>query len=90
MNFNFLIRTAVRSILIQNGPMTCSDLVRKMNLNPKDHKGTVHAIMIKMEKEGILNSSKIVFANGKERRNKWFVTKPNIRKRDRIVAAMIG
>jgi hypothetical protein len=90
MNFDFLIRTSVRSILIQNGAMTCSDVVRAMQLNPKNHKGTVHAIMLKMEKEGILNSSKIIMSNGKERRNEWFVTKPHIRKRDRIIAAIIG
>lgn len=86
MNLRTLIRTAVRATLIQNGEQTCSDIVRGMGLNPRKHKGTVHAIMVEMEREGILGATHS--ANGK--RDQWFIWGNRIRKRDRIVAALIG
>jgi hypothetical protein len=86
MNFRTIIRTAVRSTLIQNGPQTCSDLVRGMGLNPSKHKGTVHALMVEMEREGILDATRA--DNGK--RDLWFMVPTAIRKRDRLAAALIG
>lgn len=86
MNFSTLTRTAVRSILIQRGPHTCSDLVREMGLDPRRHKGTIHAVMVDLEKEGILGATRA--DNGK--RDLWFVIPSEIRKRDRLVAALIG
>jgi len=81
-----IIRTAVRSTLIQNGPQTCSEIVRGMGMDPRRHKGTIHAVMVDLEKEGILAATRA--DNGK--RDLWFVMPSAIRKRDRIVAAMIG
>ena len=86
MNFRTIIRTAVRSTLIQNGPQTCSEIVRGMGLNPSKHKGTVHALMVEMEREGTLDA--IRTSNGK--RSAWYILPAKIRKRDRIVAALIG
>jgi DNA-binding IclR family transcriptional regulator len=86
MNFSALTRAAVRATLIQNGPQTCSEIVRGMGLNPRKHKGTVHALMVEMEREGILDA--IRTSNGK--RGAWFIYPAAIRKRDRLVAALIG
>ena len=86
MNFRTIIRTAVRATLIQNGPQTCSEIVRGMGLNPSKHKGTVHALMVEMEREGILDA--IRTSNGK--RSAWYILPTKIRKRDRIAAALIG
>ena len=86
MNFSSLTRAAVRSILIQRGPHTCSDLVREMGMDPKRHKGTIHAIMVDMERDGILGATH--HKNGK--RDLWFIWGNRIRKRDRLVAALIG
>ena len=86
MNFHTLPRAAVRSTLIQNGPQTCSEIVRGMGLDPKRHKGTIHAIMVDMEREGILDA--IRTSNGK--RSAWFILPRAIRKRDRLIAALIG
>lgn len=86
MNFSALTRAAVRATLIQNGPQTCSDIVRGMGLDPKRHKGTIHAIMVDMEREGILDA--IRTSNGK--RSAWFIMPNAIRKRDRLIAALIG
>lgn len=86
MNFSALTRTAVRSILIQRGPHTCSDLVREMGLDPRRHKGTIHAVMVDLEKEGILGATRA--DNGK--RDLWFILPSAIRKRDRLAAALIG
>ena len=81
-----LIRTAVRSSLIQQGPQTCSQIVKGMGLNPAKHKGTIHALMVEMEREGTLDA--IRTSNGK--RDLWFIYPKRIRKRDRLIAAMIG
>lgn len=86
MNFRTIIRTAVRATLIQNGPQTCSEIVRGMGLNPSKHKGTVHALMVEMEREGILDA--IRTSNGK--RSAWFIYPAAIRKRDRLIAVLIG
>ena len=86
MNFSALTRNAVRATLIQNGPQTCSDIVRGMGLNPRRHKGTIHAIMVDLERDGILSATRA--DNGK--RDLWFIIPTAIRKRDRIIAALIG
>ena len=81
-----LIRHTVRATLIQNGPQTCSEIVRGMGLDPRRHKGTIHAVMVDMEREGILDA--IRTSNGK--RGAWFIYPARIRWRDRIAAALIG
>jgi len=81
-----IIRTAVRSALIQNGPMTCSDLVRSLGMDPRRHKGTIHAVMVDMENDGIIDAIRL--SNGK--RDQWFIYPTAIRKRDRMVAALVG
>ena len=86
MNFSLLTRAAVRSTLIQQGPQTCSDIVRGMGLDPRRHKGTIHAIMVDLEHDGILDATRS--DNGK--RDLWFIRPDAIRKRDRLIAALIG
>jgi hypothetical protein len=86
MNFTTVIRSAVRLTLIQNGEQTCSEIVKGMGLDPKRHKGTIHAIMVDMERDGILGATRS--ANGK--RDQWFIWSNRIRKRDRLIAAVIG
>jgi predicted transcriptional regulator len=81
-----IIRTAIRTRLINDGPMTCSDLVRAMGMDPRRHKGTIHAVMVDLEKAGILDATRS--DNGK--RDLWFIVPTAIRKRDRIAAAMAG
>ena len=85
MDFTTITRTAIRSTLIQQGPQTCSDIVRGMGLDPKRHKGTIHAIMVDLEREGFLGAT----MKG-TRRDVWFAHTDRIRKRDRILAAIIG
>ena len=85
--FHRLIRIAARSILIQQGPMTGSDLVRAMGLDPKRHKGTIHAVLVDLETKGTLNA----FRNRKTgKRGMWFVKESALRKRDRVAAAILG
>lgn len=86
MNFRTIISTAVRATLIQQGPQTCSDLVRGMGLDPRKHKGTVHALMVDLEDAGILTATRA--KNGK--RDRWSILPTAIRKRDRLIAALIG
>ena len=86
MDFHFLTRNAVRASLIQNGPQTCSEIVRGMGLDPKRHKGTIHAVMVDLEREGIVDA--IRTSNGK--RSAWYILPAKIRKRDRLIAALIG
>jgi sirohydrochlorin ferrochelatase len=86
MNFSTLTRIAIRNILIQRGPHTCSDLVRELGLDPKRHKGTIHALMVDLERDGILDATRS--DNGK--RDLWFIVPTAIRKRDRIAAAILG
>jgi hypothetical protein len=85
MIFPTIIRATIRASLIQQGPQTCSDLVRGMGLDPRRHKGTIHAVMVDMETAGILGAT----MNGK-RRDLWFIKTNQIRKRDRVIAALIG
>jgi predicted transcriptional regulator len=84
--FASIIRTAIRSRLINDGPQTCSDLVRSMGLDPRRHKGTIHALMVDLEKAGVLSATRS--DNGK--RDLWFVNFDQIRKRDRLAAALAG
>ena len=81
-----IIRTSIRSTLIQNGPQTCSEIVRGMGMDPRRHKGTIHAVMVDLEKEGVLGATRA--DNGK--RDLWFIMPSKIRRRDRLAAAMIG
>lgn len=81
-----LIRAQIRSTLIQRGPHTCSDLVSELGMDPKRHKGTIHALMVDLESEGILEATRS--DNGK--RDLWFIRPDAIRKRDRIAAAIMG
>ena len=83
--FASLLRSAIRSTLIQNGPQTCSDLVRSMGMDPRRHKGTIHALIVDLETDGILSATRS--ANGK--RDEWFIVPTAIRKRDRLIAAML-
>jgi hypothetical protein len=85
MNFSTLTRAAVRSTLIQQGPQTCSQIVRGMGMDPRRHKGTIHAIMVDLEREGILGATRA--DNGK--RDLWFIIPTAVRKRDRLIAALI-
>lgn len=85
MDFHLITRTMVRSILIQQGPQTCSDLVRRMGMDPRRHKGTIHALMVDLETAGVLDATRS--ANGK--RDEWFIVPTAIRKRDRLVAAVL-
>ena len=81
-----IIRTAIRTRLINDGPMTCSDLVRAMGMDPRRHKGTIHAVMVDLEKAGILDATR----SDSGKRDLWFIVPTAIRKRDRIAAAMAG
>lgn len=85
MNFSALTRITVRSTLIQQGPQTCSQIVKGMGLDPKRHKGTIHAIMVDMEQDGIVGAT----MKG-TRRDLWFIRTDSIRKRDRLFAVLIG
>lgn len=86
MNFHRLTAHIVRASLIQKGPQTCSEIVRGMGLDPKRHKGTIHAVMVDLENDGILAATRS--DNGK--RDLWFVVPTTIRKRDRLIASFIG
>jgi predicted transcriptional regulator len=79
-----IIRTAIRSQLIQQGPQTCSDLVRSLGLDPKNCKRTIHAILREMENEGVLGAT----MKG-NRRDLWFIYTDRIRKRDRLTAVFM-
>jgi hypothetical protein len=86
MNFHLITRTMVRSILIQQGAMRGAEIVRCMGMDPKRHKGTIHAVMVDLERDGILTATRA--KNGK--RDQWSIRPAAIRKRDRILAALIG
>ena len=81
-----IIRAAIRTRLINDGPQTCTELVRAMGLDPRRHKGTIHALMVDLEREGILDAIRL--SNGK--RGAWYILPAAIRKRDRLVAALAG
>lgn len=85
LNLSTIIRVQVRSILIKQGPKTCSDIVRLMGMDPRSHKGTIHAIMVDLESEGLLGATR---KGGK--RDLWFAYGDKIRMRDRILSVIIG
>ncbi len=65
--------------------MTGSQLVRTMGLDPKDHKGTIHAVLVDLETSGSIGATR----NDKTgKRDLWFAINP--RKRDRVAAALFG
>ena len=84
--FHTATRIAARSILIRKGPMTGSELVRRMGLDPKRHKGTIHAVLVDLETRGQLAATRNP-RTGK--RNLWFSVAPTRRKRDLIAAALV-
>lgn len=86
MNFHLITRTMVRSILIQQGAMKGAEIVRAMGMDPKRHKGTIHAVMVDLETAGVLIATRS--KNGK--RDQWSIIPTAIRKRDRLIAALIG
>lgn len=81
--FTLPVRVFARGILITHGAQNLSSLVRKMGLDPVNHKGTIHAVLVTMEKQGILAAT-INPKTGK--RNKWFIRPTAIRNRDRLAA----
>ena len=84
--FHLAIRTAARSILIRKGPMTGSDLVRAMGLDPRRHKGTIHAVLVDLETRGQLAATR----NQKTgKRDLWFSMPSKRRKRDLLAAAVV-
>jgi len=87
MNFHLLTRIAVRSILIQQGSMRGAEIVRAMGLDPARHKGTIHAVLVDLERLGTLSATR----NEKTgKREHWSIEPDAIRWRDRIAAALIG
>lgn len=77
------VRVYIRGILITHGAQNLSSLVRKMGLNPVNHKGTIHAVLVTMEKQRIVTSTR----NPKTgKRDKWFILPHAIRNRDRLAA----
>ena len=82
--FASIIRTAVRSHLINGGPQTCSQVVAAMGLDPQRHKGTIHAIMCDLESSGVLWAE---LHHKTLKRTKWHIAPGMIRKRDRLAAA---
>ena len=81
-----IIRTKVRSALINNGPSTCSELVKSLGLDPRRHKGTIHAIMVDMENDGVLWAE---LHHKTLKRTKWHLETDMIRKRDRLAAVFM-
>ena len=55
-----------------------------MGMDPRRHKGTIHALMVDLEKAGVLSATRS--DNGK--RDLWFVNFDRIRWIDRIAAAV--
>lgn len=84
--FHTFVRIAVRSALLNNGPQTCSEIVRGMGMDPKRHKGTIHAVMVDLERDGQL-WAEINPISGK--RSKWHFDVDHIRKRDRLAAVFM-
>jgi len=66
--------------------MRGAEIVRSMGLDPARHKGTIHAVLVDLERDGILSATRS--DNGK--RDLWFMVPTAIRKRDRLIAALIG
>lgn len=76
-----ILRASVRSTLINKGPATCSEIVKNMGMDPQEHKGTIHALMLDMERQRVLHATKHK-KTGK--RDLWSIRE--IRKRDRVAA----
>ena len=76
-----ILRASIRSTLINGGPATCSEIVKSMGMDPQDHKGTIHALMLDMERQRVLHASKHK-KPGKP--NQWELQQ--IRKRERVAA----
>jgi hypothetical protein len=87
MDFHLITRTMVRSLLIQQGPQTCSEIVRSMGLDPSRHKGTIHAVLVDLETAGTLSATRNETTGKREH---WSIQPEAIRKRDRLIAALIG
>ncbi len=84
--FHTATRIAARSLLIRKGPMTGTNLVRAMGLDPKRHKCTSHAVLGDLEGRGQLAATR----NPKTgKRDLWFSVPPTRRKRDLIAAAFV-
>lgn len=81
-----IIRTQVRSHLINHGPATCSQLVKSLGLDPQRHKGTIHAVMCDMESDGVLWAE---LHHKTLKRSKWHIANGMIRKRDRLAACFM-
>jgi hypothetical protein len=84
--FHFFIRATSRSILIRKGPMKGSDLVRAMGLDPKRHKGTIHAVLVDLETRGQLAATR---NQNTGKRDLWFSVPNKRRKRDLLLAAVV-
>ena len=80
------IRSRVRATLAANGPQTCSQVVLAMGLDPKRHKGTIHAVMVDMEAESILWAPRV---GKRQQRHLWHLIE-SPRKRDRLRAVLMG
>ena len=50
-----ILRASIRSTLINGGPATCSEIVKNMGMDPQEHKGTIHALMLDMETQRVLH-----------------------------------
>ena len=87
-SLNSSIRSRIRAAISATGPITCSDLVWVLGMDPRSHKGTIHAIMVEMEQEGILWASKKRHGS-RILRHEWDLVSP-ARKRDRIRAILMG
>jgi hypothetical protein len=80
------IRSRVRATITAKGPSTCSDIVRAMGLDPQRHKGTIHAVMVDMEQEGILWAPRV---GKRQQRHLWHLQTAH-RTRDRLRAILMG
>jgi DNA-binding PadR family transcriptional regulator len=87
MDFHLFTRVAVRSILIQQGAMRGAEIVRSMGLDPSRHKGTIHAVLVDLETAGTLSATRHETTGKREH---WSIQPEAIRKRDRLIAALIG
>jgi hypothetical protein len=85
-NLNDSIRSSIRAALTAQGPSTCSSIVRSMGLDPQRHKGTIHAVMVDMEQEGILWAS---VTGKRQQRHLWHLERGS-RMRDRLRAVLMG
>jgi hypothetical protein len=80
------IRSSIRATITAKGPSTCSSIVRAMGLDPQRHKGTIHAVMVDMEEEGILWAPRV---GKRQQRHLWHLIE-SPRKRDRLRAVLMG